>query len=256
MTGVQTCALPIFVSSIQYFRYNRFVKISGVKDWVSDWRSYLAEFLGTFLFVLISSFAVLTEALYGDIGVLEIGLVIGFSYTCLIFTFAHLGGGYLNPAITISLWLVQRLSASRTVFFLTAQLIASFMAAWVLLLFFGADGIKYALGSPSLGLNISLTQAVLAEAVFTAGLVLVLFSTIVDRRGPISFGPLALGLYLVATSIILISVTGAALNPARVIGPAIVSKSTNTLAVWIIGPLAGSLIGIVYELVFLRKLRK
>ena len=229
------------------------MKISTFKDWIGDWRAYLAEFLGTFLFVLISSFAVLTEALYGDISIAEIAIVIGFSYAALIFAFGHLAGGYLNPATTISLWLVQRLSASKTVFFLTAQLIASFMAAWVLLLFFGADGIKYSLGSPSLGLNISLTQAVLLEAVFTAGLVLVLFSTMVDRRGPVSFGPLALGLYLVAASIILISVTGAALNPARVIGPAIVSKSTNTLAVWIIGPLAGSLIGIVYELVFLKK---
>ena len=228
------------------------MKISSVKDWISDWRAYLAEFLGTFLFVLISSFAVLTEALYGDIGVLGIAIVIGFSYAALIFAFGHLAGGYLNPALTISLWLVQKLSGAKTIFFLFAQIIASFAAAAVLILVFGADGINQALGAPSLGLNISLTQAVLAEAVFTAGFVLVLFSTIVDRRGPISFGPLALGLYLVATSIILISVTGAALNPVRAIGPAIISGQTNTLAVWIIGPLTGSLIGIVYELVFLR----
>ena len=147
---------------------------------------------------------------------------------------------------------MQKLSGAKTIFFLFAQIIASFAAAAVLILVFGADGINQALGAPSLGLNISLTQAVLAEAVFTAGFVLVLFSTIVDRRGPISFGPLALGLYLVATSIILISVTGAALNPVRAIGPAIISGQTNTLAVWIIGPLTGSLIGIVYELVFLR----
>ena len=232
------------------------MKTSDIKDWVSDWRSYLAEFLGTFFFVLICSFAVLIEALYGGIGVLGIAFVIGVSYTSLIFVTAHLSGGYLNPAITISLWLVQRLSASKTVFFLTAQILATFIAAFFLLMFFGQDGVKHALGSQNVGLNISLTQAVLAEAIFTSGLVFVLFSTAVDRRGPISFGPLALGLYLIAASIILVSITGAGLNPVRAIGPAILSGQTNTLAVWLIGPLAGSLFAIVYEVVFLRKGRK
>ena len=66
------------------------MKTSDIKDWVSDWRSYLAEFLGTFFFVLICSFAVLIEALYGGIGVLGIAFVIGVSYTSLIFVSVHL----------------------------------------------------------------------------------------------------------------------------------------------------------------------
>lgn len=235
---------------------NRLMKTLDIKEWANDWRSYLAEFMGTFLFVLISSLVVLTESLYQGIGIIGISLAIGFSYAALVFGTVHLAGGYLNPAVAMGLWLVQKLSGVKTAFYLIAQVLASFAAASVVLLIFGSDGVKYGLGVPSLGLNISITQAVIIEAIFSAGLIFVLFGTMIDRRGPVSFGPLVLGLYLAATSVILMSISGAALNPARALGPAVISQTTNNLVVWIIGPFMGSLFAIVYEFVFLKKAKK
>lgn len=227
-----------------------------VFDWFLPWRAYLIEFLGTFIFLLLSGWVVLAKFLYAGIGDLEIALAIGFSYAALIFATANLSGGFLNPALTLALWLSQKLSGTKTVFFIIFQILASFAAGLVLLLIFGANALQFGLGGPALGVNVSLQTAVSTEALMTAGLVFVTFATMVDKMGPVSFGPLVLGLYLVAASIVLLPISGAALNPVRAIGPAIVSESTDTLAVWIIGPLLGSLFAIIYDFVFLRKGKK
>ncbi len=243
-----------------FFCSNRVVNIPNVFDavklWFSDWRSYIAEFLGTFLFVLITGGTTIANFLYGDIKTLGLALTIGFSYTALLFATVHIGGGYLNPAVTIALWLVKKLEGAKALFFLIAQILASFAAGGVLLLIFGGTAKQVFLGAPALGVNVDITTAVLVEAILTAGLVFAVFSTMVDRRGPVSFGPITLGLFTVAATILALPITGAGFNPARSIGPAVLSNSTNSLAVFIIGPLAGSLFALVYEVVFLRKHKK
>jgi len=230
--------------------------ISIIKGWVAEWRAYLAEFLGTFVFVLIASLAVVVESLYGGLGILGIALAIGFSYAALVFASVHLAGGFLNPALTLALWLSQKLSGTKTVFFIIFQVLASFAAGGVLLLIFGANALQFGLGGPALGVNVSLQTAVLTEALMTAGLVFVTFATMVDRGGPVSFGPLVLGLILVGETIAALPISGAAFNPARAIGPAVLAKSVDSLAVWIIGPLLGSLVGVVYSLLFLKKSKR
>jgi aquaporin Z len=94
------------------------------------------------------------------------------------------------------------------------------------------------------------------EAILTAVLVFVVFATMVDKRGPVSFGPLVIGLTVVVVSIAGGAISGAALNPARAIGPVVVSGSYNDLAVWIVGPAAGALVGILYEFLFLKTASK
>ncbi len=86
----------------------------------------------------------------------------------------------------------------------------------------------------------------------TAILVMIVFATVVDRTGPVSFAPLALGTYVAAVTILAFPITGAVFNPARAVGPAVLASSYDTLAVWIIGPVSGSLFAVVYELAFLR----
>lgn len=227
-----------------------------LKQWFADWRSYLAEFLGTFAFVFMALSVVLMDFLYGDIGTIGIALTIGFAYAAFVFVTAHISGGFLNPAVTTSLWLVQRLSGVKTVFYILAQTLASFAAAGTTLAIFGQSALELTLGAPSMGIGVSAQTAISIEAILTAVLVYGVFGTMVDRNGPVSFGPLVLGLTAVAASIIALPISGAALNPARAIGPLVIAKSWENLAVYIIGPLAGSLFALVYELLFLRKTPK
>ena len=232
------------------------INLKFLKDWISPWRSYLAEFLGTFVFVLVACWVVVVDSLYGNIGQIGIALAIGFMYAALVFVTAHLSGGYLNPAITLSLWLAQKLSGVKTVFLLIAQIIASFAAAEVIFLIFGQNSLKFALGTPALGVGMNLQSAVIVEAILTAVLIFAVFGTMIDRNGPVSFGPLVLGLVIAAEAIIAGQMTGAVLNPARVLAPAILAKSTSNLSIWLIGPLVGSLFAIIYDLIFIKKPKK
>lgn len=229
------------------------MKVLPVFNFVYDWRKYLAEFLGTFAFVFIASCAVLTNIFYAELGAVGVGLIIGFSYAALLYATNHIGGGYLNPAVTLALWLGQRIGGLQALFFLVVQVLAGFAAAGLLVVIFGQGALEFSLGGPTLGVNVTPAAALIVEAAISAILVFVVFATAVDRAGPISFSPLALGLVLAAASIFSWPISGAGINPARVIGLLVVSKSFSNLAIWIVGPLCGSLVGLVYEFAFLKK---
>jgi len=216
----------------------------------------MAEFLGTFAFVLISSGVVLADIFYGEIGRLGIGLSIGFSYGALVFITAHLSGGYLNPAITLSLWLAQKLPGLRSCVFILLQIFASFLAAIVLFYIFGQNSLQLSLGGPILGVNVNAQIGVAVEAILTSILIFAVFGTMIDRGGPVSFGPLVLGFILTATTILALPISGAAMNPARAIGPLVLSRNFESLVIWIVGPAAGSLFGLVYDLLFIKKFKK
>jgi len=232
------------------------VNFSFLGQWVNPWRAYLAEFLGTFVFVLIASGAVLSNVFYSEIGTLGIALATGLSITSMMYATVHISGAHLNPAVTVALWLAQKIKGSSAFFYVIAQIFASFAAAAVVLLIFGNSAKEFVLGGPSVGASVSQQTALVIESILTAVLVFAFFATIVDRRGPIIFGPLVVGFVVVIASLFTLPISGAALNPARAIGPEVLSGSFQSLAIWIIGPLAGSLFGLVYEFLFLRKGKK
>lgn len=213
----------------------------------------MAEFLGTFAFVFLVSLAVVSDIVFDQIGSVGLGLAIGFLYAACLYITNHLAGGFLNPAVTIALWLGQKLTLTRTVFFLIAQIVASFAAAGAIYLLLGKGTTEFLLGGPVIGLNVSTQIAVIVEAVFTALLIFAVFATMVDRAGPVSFGPLVIGLVVCSATIVSFPISGAAFNPARAIGHYVILGSYDFLAVWIVGPLMGSLVALFYDFVFLRK---
>ena len=118
---------------------------------------------------------------------------------------------------------------------------------------FGQDAQKFGLGVPAVGFELAPDVAIILEAFLTAVLIFVIFGTMIDRAGPVSFGPLAIGLVLFALTLFDLQLSGASFNPARAIGPAVVSQKTLDLALFIVGPLGGSLFGPIYQLLFLRR---
>ena len=219
-------------------------------------RAYLLEFLGTFVIVFITCGAILVNNFYGDIGTVGIALVFGLSYMAMMSATVHVSGGHLNPVVTLALWLARKISTTTFIFFLLFQLLASFAAGGLLLYIFGEQGMKFYLGGPVLGFGVTQQMAVIIEATLAAILVFAYFATMVDKRGPVSFAPLVLGLVVVAEAIFATQLTGAAINPARAIGPLVVSKSYSDLVVFILGGSLGSIIGVVYDLLFLKTKKK
>ncbi len=227
-----------------------------VHDWISPWRAYFAEFLGTFVFVFVASSAVLSNNFYGDIGTVGVALATGLSLSAMVFATVSISGGHINPAVTLALWLTQKIEAARAIFYILAQVLASFAAGGAVFFLYGQRAMELSLGGPMLASGVSMQTAVILEAILTAVLVFSVFATMVGKQGPGSFGPLVVGLVVVVASIATGPVTGAALNPARALGPLVMSGKFDTLAVWVVGPAAGSLFGIIYEVVFLRKGKK
>lgn len=228
------------------------LSFSFLKDWFEPWRAYLAEFLGTFVFVLISSGAVLTNIFYGGLGDLGIASAAGLTLTAMIYATLRISGGHLNPAITLALWLAQRIRGTLAIFYIFSQILASLVAVTTLLFIFGEKAREFSLGGPLLGAGISQQTGFILEAILTAVLIWAFFATIVNQ-GNVGFGPLVVGLVVLISTIFAGPLTGAALNPARALGPAIVITPYEDLAIWIVGPAMGSLFGILYNLLFLRR---
>lgn len=229
------------------------MKISFVKDWISPWRAYTAEFLGTLVFVLISCGAVLSFIFYGEIGVGGVAVATGLTYGAMMYSTVSISGGHLNPAVTLASWLAQKTSGTLALCYILAQILASFAAAGVLFYIFGTGATEFSLGGPVIGNDIGISRALAVEVLMSAILVFAYFATMVDKRGPTSFGPLVLGLVFSALTLVALPLSGASINPARAVGPAVISQVYDSLAVAVVGPLVGSLIGVVYDFVFLRK---
>lgn len=231
------------------------MKFSFLKNWVSPWRAYLAEFLGTFVFVFISCGAVLSYIFYGEIGVVGAAVATGLAYCAMMYATVHISGGHINPAITLASWLAQKTSGATAVFYVCAQIVAGIAAAGLLVYIFGQEAGEFSLGGPTVFSDIETSRALIVEVALAATVVFAYFATMVDRRGPTSFGPLVMGLMISAATLMALPISGASLNPARAVGPAVVSQVYDSLAVAVVGPLTGSLVGIIYDWLFLKKKR-
>lgn len=216
----------------------------------------MAEFLGTFVFVLVSCGSVLSYIFYGEIGISGVALASGVTYSAMMFSTVHISGGHLNPVVTLALWLAQKIGGATAIFYILAQVLASFAAAGVLLFIFGQESAGFSLGGPVIGADIAIAKALVVEATGGAILIFVYFATMVDRWGQASFGPLVLGLVIASLTMVALPLSGASINPARAVGPAVISQTYDSLAPVVVGPLVGSLMGIFYEFVFLRKAKK
>jgi aquaporin TIP len=151
-----------------------------------------------------------------------------------------ISGGYLNPAVSFGLWVAGRLDLRRLGQYVAAQLAGAVVAALLVKQLYPAGGVDAtSIGVPRIAQDVTLTRAILIEAVLTGLLVSAVFGTAVSRDAP-KLGGFAIGLALVPGILVGGPLTGAALNPARAFGPALVALDWHGhLAHWI-GPLLGA----------------
>jgi MIP family channel proteins len=168
---------------------------------------------------------------------------------------AHISGGLVNPAVTIGLWVAGRIPSQRGVILIGAQLLGA--VAGALLLKYLVPTALYDAGSggtPALAQGIAAGKGIVIEATTTFFLVFAVFGTAVDPRGPWSkTAGLTIGLVIAFDIMAFGPYTGAAMNPARWFGPALVFGDWANWYVWIIGPVAGGIIAaVLYATVFLK----
>jgi MIP family channel proteins len=211
----------------------------------------LAEGLGTFLFFFVGMGAVVLSGHVsgGDTGgLVGVAFAHGLALAVLVSAFGAVSGGHFNPAVTFAVWITGRIEPARAGLYVAAQLVGAVIAGLALrAVFTEASWGPVALGTPAVDPAIGATGAIVIEAILTMLLIVAVMGTAIDPRGP-KIGGLAIGLAVAADILMGGPLTGAAMNPARWFGPAVVSGTFADWYVWWIGPLVGAaVIALVYR---------
>lgn len=217
-----------------------------------DPRKLLAEAIGVFTLVFAGAGSIVLAAGNANIGLVEIALAHGLAIGLMVLALGHISGGHFNPAVTAGFWVTRRQGTAEAIGYVLAQLVGGILAALALTLLF-PEGLREAsaLGTPALGPGIEFGKGVGIEVVLTFFLVLVIFGTAVDRRGPNLVAGLAIGLIITMDILAAGPLTGAAMNPARALGPALLEGEWTSHLVWWIGPIIGGVLAaLLYHYVF------
>lgn len=248
-------------------------------------RLFFTEAIGTLAFVFLSTAVVCANQLTSvlelpRIGLTGIALGTGFAYAGLLMVTVPLTGGFLNPAVPLTFWVFRRMDGGRAAGLILAQCLGAIVAGLLVRYFFRGNEtalVLARLGTPHLnlesfgaeGLTLSvLLQGVAIELVLTFFLVFAIFGLLFDARvarlageWTIRLAGLWLGLIVTAAVLAGYAFTGAALNPARWLGPVVWEYTlvplshqaplTDHLVYWL-GPTLGALVaGALYTGVIL-----
>ncbi|MCZ6858478.1 MAG: aquaporin, partial [Gemmatimonadetes bacterium] len=149
-------------------------------------------------------------------------------------------GAHFNPAVTLGLWLNNKIDAKNAGAYVATQLLAAIIAALLVkALLPSVAGEITGYGTPRIAGDVDIIQAILIEAILTFFLVSAVFGTAVSSEAPSGIGGFGIGLVLLFGILVGGPLTGAAMNPARAFGPALVAGEWVGQAAFWIGPLLG-----------------
>ncbi|HLB63069.1 MAG TPA: aquaporin [Actinomycetota bacterium] len=220
----------------------------------STGRAAVAELVATFALIFVGAGSVVIADPTGS-GLVGIALAHGIVLAVMVSVTAHISGGLVNPAVTIGLWVVGKLTTPRAGVLIAAQLVGATLGALLLKAVFPAELLAATDGgTPVLARGTSVAQGILLEGVLTFFLVFAVFGTAVDDRGPLArTAGFTIGLVLTFDILVGGPLTGASMNPARTFGPGLVSGTWTDWWVYWVGPISGALVAaMLYWGVFLR----
>ena len=203
-------------------------------------RTLLAEFLGTFFLVFAGTGAIVADhASGGVIGHAGIALVFGLVVLAMIHTFGDVSGAHLNPAVTLGFAAAGRFPWHRVPGYAGAQMSGALAASLLLGFLFPA--------SPTLGATLPAGpwhQSFVLEIVLTAALMLVILSVSTGAKEKGITAGIAIGAVIALEAMFAGPISGASMNPARSLAPAIVSGNFQHLWLYPAATILGALIGV------------
>lgn len=218
-------------------------------------KALVAEFIGTFAFIFIGVGAVTADyMLGGKVGLIGIALAHGLTIAAMISATLALSGGHLNPAVTIGALVARKINGRTAISYIFAQCLGAVVAMLIMELAMPLTALAaVGFGTPALGTNISPFQGLITEIVLTFFLMFVVYGTAIDQRAP-KVGGLFIGLTVALDILMGGPISGAAMNPARHFGPALISGSFDNLWIYWVGPFVGaSLAALIYNLILERQ---
>jgi aquaporin NIP len=205
-------------------------------------RRAAAEGLAAFTLVFAGCGAIVADARYhGALGTVGVALVFGLVIMVMVYATGHLSGAHINPAVTVAFTLTRHFPGREAVAYVCAQLAGAIAGALVLLAVWPDSPGNLGATIPSVGAG----SAVVYELVMTAFLMFVIMAVATDTRAVGAAAAIAIGGVIGLDALFGGPVTGASMNPARSLGPALASGEWSELWIYLVGPIAGAALGAV-----------
>jgi aquaporin Z len=222
---------------------NAFARRFDFWDTQYEWRRIFSELLGTFLLVLVAAGAGMVNARFGGNAVPAAARVVapGLMVLAIIMFMGAVSGAHLNPAVSIAFALRGDFPWRRVPLYLVAQFAGAVVAT---LLLWGLIGKHGPAGLTLPGPGISAGTALLWEMVLTVGLVSTILGTASGAQQVGSIAALGVGSYIALAGLWGAPVSGASMNPARSLGPALVLGDWTAWWAYLVGPVAGGVIAV------------
>lgn len=227
-------------------------------------KKLIAEFFGTFWLVLGGCGSAVLAAGYPELGIGFVGVSLAFGLTVLTMAYAigHISGCHLNPAVSVGLWACKRFETKELIPYIIAQVIGATFGAFILyLIASGKAGFDVSAGFATNGYGehspngYSLSAVLIAEIVMTFFFLLIILGA-TDKKAPVGFAPIAIGLALTLIHLITIPVSNTSVNPARSTGVALLQGNWAIDQLWLfwLAPIIGAILAaIVYKTIWEEK---
>ena len=207
-------------------------------------RELLAELLGTFILVFAWTWAMIVDHLTWSLWNVWIWLVFGFVIVVLVYTFWHISWAHFNPAVTLLLSVAKKFDKNKVIDYITAQILGWIFASFVLYLIFFSDfsSFKEVWYMWATLPRWSVLQSFVLEFILTFILLIVIYFTAIHKKAIKSFAGLAIGFTIWLEAIFAWPITGASMNPARSIWPALVSFHFEHLWIYIVATILWAIV--------------
>ncbi|KAM3284862.1 aquaporin NIP1-1 [Capsicum chacoense] len=210
---------------------------SGYSKTISFTQKLVAEFLGTYLLMFAGFAAMVVNK---NMGVLGIAALWGLDTMVMIYTVGHVSGAHLNPAVTIAFASCKRIAWKYVPAYTLAQVLGAIVATVTVRSMFKEDQAQF-LGTIPVGSDL---QSLGLEFLITFYLMFAAAGTAMDNPAVGELTGLVIGAVVTINSILAGPISGASMNPARSLGPAILSNCYKKQWIYILGPTAGAIAGI------------
>ena len=204
-------------------------------------KKLIAECLGTFALVFAGTGAiVIDEVTGGDVSHVGIALTFGLIVLAMIYTLGDISGAHINPAVTIGFWRARRFDARKVLPYVVSQCAGAFLASVTLRLLFPANitlGATLPAGSP--------LQSFILELILTALLMFVILAVSTGAREKGITAGIVVGSVIGLEAMFAGPICGASMNPARSLGPAVVTLHLHSLWIYLLAPIIGAVVGVL-----------
>ena len=198
-------------------------------------KKLIAEFIGSYFLVFAGTGAVVINDLTGALSHIEIALTFGLVVMALIYAFGHISGAHFNPAVTLGFLMKGDINPKESILYIIVQIVGAILASLTLLIMFG----NVAKLGATLPRN-SWQQSFTLEGILTYGLMIVILGSAVHGKAIKSLAGVAIGGTVALEAMFGGPISGASMNPARSVGPALVSGNTQFLWIYIVATIMGA----------------